>query len=66
MNVYTSNDFSGMFPVGASAVVVADTIEEAAEMLEGVLSARSLVFDGTLHLLQTDHPQVIVLQDGDY
>lgn len=66
MNVYTSNDFTGMWPVGASAVVVADTIEEAFHLLHKELEHHGLKFDGTLRLLATDQPHVVVLQDGNY
>lgn len=66
MSVWTSNDFSGRWPVGASAVVVASTQEEALFMLSAELKARGLKFDGTLVKLPLDKLTCVILQDGEY
>jgi hypothetical protein len=65
LSVYTSNDITGHY-VGASAVVVAETEEQAKELLVAELKQHGLKFNGTLVRLPIDKPKVRVLQDGDY
>jgi hypothetical protein len=64
MKVYYSNDFSGHYPVGASAVVRAENAEEAQRLLSEALEQDGLKFNGTL--TEFKGKGVVVLQNGDY
>lgn len=66
MKVFHSNDFSGMWPVGASAVVVATDEGEATELLSSKLKEHGLAFNGTLIELDLGEPHAVILQDGNY
>lgn len=67
MNVYAI-DFRGHYPVGAFAVVVAPSEEEAKRMLDEHLGAHhSLRLEQPdVVLVDTKKPSVLVLSDGDY
>lgn len=64
MKVYYSNDFSGHYPVGASAIVRAESAEEAKALLSQALEQQGLKFNGTL--TEFRGKGVVILQDGDY
>lgn len=69
MRVWTCNDFKGMWPVGSAAVVVAKDEEQARRILDWDLRQRGL--DGLrdsdrIIEIDTDTPDVRVLNDGDY
>jgi ABC-type uncharacterized transport system substrate-binding protein len=64
MKVYYSNDFHGHYPVGASAIVRADNLQEATELITKALQEAGLEFNGTL--TEFKGKGVVVLQDGDY
>jgi uncharacterized protein YggL (DUF469 family) len=64
MKVYYSNNFSGHWPTGTSAVVRAENEQEAVRMLDEALQQNGLKFDGTL--TEFRGKGVVVLQDGDY
>lgn len=67
MKVFTVNDFTGFWPVGTAAVVVAENEASARKLLEAKLAERRLPADGfTLHELSTEAPSVLILCDGDY
>lgn len=69
MKVWTNNKFHGHWPVGTAAVVVAETPEQAAEMLREELRGRGLivqVLPEQFEPLDTDAPAARVLCDGDY
>ena len=66
MNVYYSNDFTGIWPVGTAAIVVAESEEEARKLLDRKLGDIGLVFDGTLVLVDDTVAEAIVLRDGNY
>lgn len=69
MKVWTCNDFEGHWPVGAAAVVVAETEEQAKDLLDFALSVEGLgrQEDGyTLKTLDINKPEAIVLVNGDY
>jgi len=68
MKVWTCNDHKGFY-VGACSVVVADTEDQARELLEQELKDRGLSGSGnpfTLNLLDVSIPCAHVLIDGDY
>jgi len=48
MKVYYSNDFSGHYPVGASAIVGAESEQQAVQLLTEALAQQGLEFNGTL------------------
>jgi hypothetical protein len=64
MRVYFSNDFSGHYPVGASAIVGAESEQQAVQLLTEALAQQGLKFNGTL--TEFTEPGVVVLQNGDY
>lgn len=68
LKVYTCNSFSGHWPVGSAAVVIAESDEEAAKMLEERLSEIGLKqdIDESQMIQASTEKQVIILCDGDY
>lgn len=69
MNVYTCTDFSGHWPVGTAAVIVAPNIKMARDKLHEVLKANGLAQDVatcTLHKLSLTQAGCVILNDGDY
>lgn len=69
MKVWTNKQFSGHWPVGTAAVVVADTAGQAAEALNDELEARGLGRTATpeqFEQLPTSRQIARVLCDGDY
>ncbi len=69
MKVYTCTTFEGHYPVGSAAVIVAESEEQARELLDAELKRHGLKHstpDDALELLDTSRSQAIVLNDGDY
>jgi len=69
MNVYFNNCFTGHYPVGTAAVVVAENPEEAAEALNRSLVDMGLeetAVPGEMVLLSTTFESVTILNDGNY
>lgn len=68
MNVYYCTDFDGHYPVGTSAVVAAETEEQAQELLLAELVEHGLPQNRkiTLHRINVTVPRAFILQDGDY
>lgn len=69
MNVYTCTEFTGFWPVGAAAVVVAPDSSTAADMLNAELRKISLPGDAKTKDMQevpTSAPLVCILLDGNY
>jgi len=66
MKVYT-NKFQGQYLTG-SAVIVAPDAATAASLLTEELATRGLpgAREADMFLLQTDTPEVTILDDGDY
>lgn len=65
MKVYTSNDFTGFYPVGTAMVIVASNADEALTIAKNKCNSIGLTFDGTLDELDLN-PQAVILCDGDY
>ncbi len=65
MGVWTCNDFTGHWPVGTAAVVVAKNRDEAERLLAAELTARGLGGAFNLEPLPSG-PYVRILADGDY
>lgn len=66
LKIYYNTDFEGLWPVGVSAVVVAESETQAIELLTEELQKRGLVYRGTMHEIDTTTASAIILQDGDY
>lgn len=66
MKIFTSKDFRGHWPVPTAAVILADTMEEAYDMLLTELKSRGLKTDFSVQSVLRDHKQVIILSDGTY
>ena len=69
MNIYTNNQFTGLYPVGTAALVVAQTREIAAEILNNELESRGLDGDAHAHdmvIVDAEHVGVTILCDGNY
>lgn len=69
MKVWTNTKFQGHWPVGTAAVVVADTAEQAAELLNNALICRGLgrtAIAADFEKLPTNRPIAVVLNNGDY
>ena len=66
LKVYYNTDFEGMWPVGTSAVVVAESAEQAESLLTDKLAAIGLAYRGTMTEIDITVPNAIILQDGDY
>lgn len=66
LKVYYNTDFEGLWPVGTSAVVVAESAEQAELLLTDKLADIGLAYRGTMTELDITVPNAIILQDGDY
>ena len=69
MNVYYNNSFTGHWPVGTAAVVVAPNNWMAAEILEEELKNQGLsqkIDPKAMVRLPTYRPSVTILNNGDY
>lgn len=69
MPVWLNTSFQGHWPVGTSAVIVAESKQEAATLLEAELARIGLsqkVDWQTMKELSTTAPGALILQDGDY
>jgi len=69
MRVFTCNNFIGHYPVGSAAIVVADDVHVARQMLVEHLQAIGLP-QGTHKLeltqVRTAKPTTIILVDGNH
>lgn len=69
MKVFTNNTFTGYFPVGGAAVVVADSSQEAVDYLNEKLVSMGLEGDvkqEDMIELDTSSEDVVILLDGNY
>lgn len=69
MNIYTCHTFKGHWPVPTAAVVVANSSEMAAALLNESLEQAGLsgdVLPDQMDLLDTRLPAVKILSDGNY
>lgn len=69
MKVYTNNKFSGHWPVGTAAVVVAESESQAAAILNAKLEELGLPGDAEqqdMSYLGTRTESVRILCDGNY
>ncbi len=68
MKVWTCTDHDGHWPVGVASVVVADTEDQARELLKAEIKEHGLDHHKpfTLRRINTSRPKAFVLQNGDY
>jgi hypothetical protein len=69
LGVYVCNQFTGHYPVGTAAVVVAESQEHAAQVLNEQLKAQGLPGDANANmmaLVMQKSPQAVILCDGNY
>lgn len=69
MKVWVNTEFTGHYPVGTAAVVVAATAEDAARFLNSALAERGLDSSaeaGQFVQLKTSKEAVVILNDGNY
>ncbi len=69
MKVWLNDRFKGAYPIGTSAIVVAATAEDAAQLLKADLKEQGLGDDVTpeqFELLKTNKPHVVVHSYGNY
>lgn len=67
--IFTCKNFTGHYPVGAAAVIIAEDKVAARQMLVDVLLVAGLPQDiDSLNLVEIDPstPQVRILSDGNY
>jgi len=70
--VYSCSDFKGFWPVGVSAIVVANDRREAKKLLTEALEKRELKFiDGagkepTFQEIDITKPSATIIRDGEY
>jgi len=68
MKVFYCIDFTGVWPTGTCALVVAPTAEEARKMLAKELTSYGLKLEESDTLAEVDlsQPRVEILLNGDY
>lgn len=69
MNVYVNNGFTGHWPVGTAAVVVAEDKQQAAQLLEAELTRAGLhqsIDAEAMSEVDTRTAGAMVLRDGNY
>jgi hypothetical protein len=66
LKVYYNTDFEGLWPVGTSAVVVAESAEQAELLLTDKLVEIGLAYRGTMTEMDMTTPNAVILQNGDY
>lgn len=69
MNVYTHNGFNGHWPVPTAAVVVANSREEAAQLLGAALESRGLgqkIDKDDFVQVEVGASAAVILSDGEY
>jgi hypothetical protein len=69
LGVFVCNQFTGHYPVGTAAVVVAKDQAHAAEILNQQLRLQGLPGDADANmmaLVMQKSPQVVILCDGNY
>lgn len=69
LGVYVCNQFRGHYPVGTAAVVVAESQEHAAQLLNEQLVTQGLTAsadENMMALVVQTSPQVVILCDGNY
>lgn len=68
MRLFTTDDFEGVWPVGVAAMVIAETHEQATELMTEALIKAGLKPHNKFHFTEynLEKPQAVILQNGDY
>lgn len=69
MKLFTNNMIEGLYPVGACAIAVAESLEEAITKMEGALAVAGISQNVEAeHMVEVDLTTAgaFVLLDGDY
>lgn len=68
MRLFTTTDFQGHWPVGTSAVIVADSNVHAVELMQEALKDEGLDHRQSFTMQEIDptQPKAHILQNGDY
>jgi len=69
MKIFTAKKFTGYWPVGTAAVIVARNVKEAVMLLEEELKKRGLsqkISPDSLVELNLNKETVVILRDGNY
>ena len=68
MKIWTNKEFTGHYPVGTAAVVIAETAEDAADYLNLFLAEAGLGECKVTQFIELPFVdgQVSILNDGDY
>jgi hypothetical protein len=70
MKAYSCNDHDGHWPVGVASIIIANDEEHAIKLLDSELKTVGLKpykdHKYTLKEIDTNRPNVIVLNDGNY
>ena len=69
MFMFYCNKFTGHYPVGTAAIIIASSVDEAIGLLEEELRSRGLrqrIRPEQLTVIDLGHPQALILQDGNY
>lgn len=67
MIVFTCTDHDGHWPVGVASIVVAESEDQACDLLDAELVKRGLKPGGySLVSMDVSRPRAVILNDGDY
>lgn len=68
LKVFTCTEFAGHYPVGTAAVIVAQDMAEARNILAKELASRGLELEEDEKVVELilDAPKAIILRDGNY
>ena len=69
MKVYYCKSFTGRYPVGTAAIILANNIVEAKKLLEIELTNHGLeqeISYSQIMEIDRSRPQALILNDGDY
>lgn len=66
MKAFVSIDFTGHWPVGVAAIIIANDADEATALITLELKEHGLQFDGSLREINTQSPKAFVLLNGEY
>jgi len=69
LKIFAATDFTGHYPVGSAAIVVANDVNQAVDILNAQLRACGLPGDQKaedLVVIDPNMPHAIILCDGEY
>ncbi|AQG98332.1 hypothetical protein A9R05_05470 [Burkholderia sp. KK1] len=69
MRIYKCTNFTGFYPVGVAAVIVAECASAAEHLLNVALQAVGLPGDAQISeddAINSDVPGIVMLRNGDY